>query len=581
MVKYSAPTVVKTAAYQDQKPGTSGLRKPTKIFLEKENYTANFVQSIISALPLERKGKVLIVGGDGRFYGPEAVDLIVRIAIANGVTNLTIGQHSILSTPAVSNLIRRRAPNCLGGIILTASHNPGGPDGDFGIKFNIPNGGPAPDAVTNNIYEISKQLGEYKICQDVPTIDLANVGVTEFEVDTIGPVRVDVIDSVEDYVQLMKEIFDFNLLRDFLSSFPVVINAMHGVTGPYVKRIFQQELAQTTPNPNSLYLNTVPLPDFGGHHPDPNQTYAADLVKILKDNPTKYGFGAAYDGDGDRNMLLGAGGFFVTPSDSLAVLAANLNAIPYFNKPNGIKGLARSMPTSGAVDRVGKKLGFTVYEVPTGWKYFGNLMDAGQLSLCGEESFGTGSDHIREKDGIWASLAFLTVLASKKTSVKDLLENHWKEFGRNYFLRLDYENVDGTKANQMIGELEKKIMSTPKEQLTKEIIDAVKTSSIKDPSLEKYKVDATDNFEFTDLIDGSVAKGQGLRIMFANGFGRMVWRLSGTGSSGATIRVYLEKCDDEHVTGDALVVLDDLVKASLAISRLQAVVGVDTPTVIT
>ncbi|XP_017304413.1 phosphoglucomutase-like, partial [Diaphorina citri] len=426
-------------------------RKPTKTF-QQEHYTENFIQSILTALGDKLKGSVLVVGGDGRYFGDVAVDKIIKISAANGVAKLIVGQNGILSTPAVSALIRKH--QVTGGIVLTASHNPGGPDNDFGIKFNTSNGGPAPDAVTENIYKITTQIKTYSIVPDLK-VDITSIGSSSYEVDG-AQFQVDVIDSVEVYLQLMKEIFDFPKLQSLIKGssgrppFKLLINAMHGVTGPYVKKIFLEELGAQPDNA----VNTTPLPDFGGHHPDPNLTYAADLVQAMQAGD--FDLGAAFDGDGDRNMVLGKKAFFVNPSDSLAVLAAHLDSIPYFKK-TGVKGYARSMPTGAAVDRVAKANNKELFEVPTGWKYFGNLMDAGRLSLCGEESFGTGSDHIREKDGIWAVLAWLSVVEHTGKPVEEILKSHWKQYGRNYFTRYDYENCSAAPCNQMMDELEKKV----------------------------------------------------------------------------------------------------------------------------
>ncbi|XP_032234658.1 phosphoglucomutase-1 isoform X2 [Nematostella vectensis] len=439
-----AVSVVQTSPFEDQKPGTSGLRKPVSVF-QQTNYTENFIQAILDAIPAkDRKGCTLVVGGDGRFFMRDAVQTIVRMAAANEIGELVIGQNGIVSTPAVSCVIRKIKAQ--GGIILTASHNPGGPNGDFGVKYNTSNGGPAPEGVTNHIFELTKTMSQYKICTDI-TADLTALGTQSWDIDGRN-FTVNIRDSVDDYVALMKEIFDFDLLKQFLGGqdgkpgMNILIDSMHGVTGPYVKRIVCGELGAS----ESSVVNCVPLEDFGGHHPDPNLTYAADLVNIMKKG--EHGLGAAFDGDGDRNMILGHNGFFVTPSDSVAVIGENYKSIPYFVK-TGIKGFARSMPTSAALDRVAQKLGIEYFETPTGWKFFGNLMDAGRLCLCGEESFGTGSDHIREKDGVWAFLAWLSILANRKMSVAEVLKDFWSKNGRNFFTRYDYENVDNQAANRM------------------------------------------------------------------------------------------------------------------------------------
>uniref|UniRef100_A0A8D8PV19 phosphoglucomutase (alpha-D-glucose-1,6-bisphosphate-dependent) n=1 Tax=Cacopsylla melanoneura TaxID=428564 RepID=A0A8D8PV19_9HEMI len=555
---------VPTKVFEGQKPGTSGLRKPTKTF-ELEHYTENFIQATLTALGDKLAGSVIVVGGDGRYFGDVAVGKIIRIAAANGVSKLIVGQNGVLSTPAVSALIRKHGVT--GGIVLTASHNPGGPDADFGIKFNTSNGGPAPDGVTENIYKITTQLKSYNIVPNLK-VDISAIGQTCYEVDG-KQFQVDVIDSVEVYLSLMKEIFDFPKLKALIKGssgrpgFKVLLDSMHGVTGPYVKQIFLEELGAQSDNA----VNTTPLPDFGGHHPDPNLTYAADLVQAMKQGD--FDLGAAFDGDGDRNMVLGKKAFFVTPSDSLAVLAAHLECIPYFRK-TGVKGYARSMPTGAAVDRVAKALNKELFEVPTGWKYFGNLMDAGRLSLCGEESFGTGSDHIREKDGIWAVLAWLSVIEHTGKSVEEILNTHWKQYGRNYFTRYDYENCESEACNQMMEELEKKVTG------------AGFKGVILSAGGQSFTVAGADNFEYTDPIDGSVAKKQGIRVLFTDG-SRLVYRLSGTGSSGATVRLYVESYTP--VTGsidaDAQVALKPLVQVALELSQLPQFTGRDAPTVIT
>lgn len=555
---------IETRVYDGQKPGTSGLRKAVKVFTQ-EHYTENFIQAILEALGNQLVGSTLVVGGDGRYYGKEAVGKIIRIAAANGVRKLIVGQNGIFSTPAVSTIIRKYKTQ--GGIVLTASHNPGGPDADFGIKFNCENGGPAPDNVTNKIYEITTQLKNYKIASDI-NIDIDKIQSTTIQVDG-NSFTVDVLDSVNDYLEHMKDIFDFPSIKSLLQggstrpAFKVLINGMNGVTGPYIRRIFSDELGVD----NSSIVNTIPLEDFGGLHPDPNLTYAKDLVDAIKNGP--YDFGAAFDGDGDRNMILGKNAFFVTPSDSLAVLAANLNSIPYFKK-TGIKGYARSMPTGAAVDRVAAKTGVKFFEVPTGWKYFGNLMDAGHLSLCGEESFGTGSDHIREKDGIWASLAWLSVISSLGKSVEEILLSHWETYGRNFFTRYDYENCESEGANKMMQFIETEIGKP--EFVGKTFTSAGKT----------YVVKLADNYSYVDPVDGSQANKQGLRILFEDG-SRIIYRLSGTGSSGATIRLYVDSYEDDPTSfkKDAQEVLKTLVNIALELSKLREYTGRNAPTVIT
>nr|XP_022904580.1 phosphoglucomutase [Onthophagus taurus]XP_022904581.1 phosphoglucomutase [Onthophagus taurus] len=552
---------VPTKPIPGQKPGTSGLRKKVKVFME-ENYTENFVQCVLTSLGDKLKGCSLVVGGDGRFYTKEAVQKILRICAANGVKKVMVGQNGLLSTPAVSNIIRTY--KLLGGIVLTASHNPGGINNDFGIKYNIDNGGPAPDALTNLIYELSKEIKEYKVCADLKC-DIDKLGVYQFDVEN-DEFIVEVIDSTQDYINLMKEIFDFNKLKGLLSGsehnppFKILLDSMHGVTGIYVKKIFIDELQAK--QDNVTRINT--LEDFGNIHPDPNLTYAKELVeKLQKDD--SYELGAAFDGDGDRNMILGKNSFFVTPSDSLAVIANNLSCIPYFKK-NGVKGFARSMPTAGAVDLVAKKLQKEFFETPTGWKYFGNLMDAKRMCLCGEESFGTGSDHIREKDGIWAVLAWLSVIENKAMSVEEILNEHWKEFGRNYFTRYDYENVSSESGDKLMGYL-KDLISETKEKVFKK-------------GDKTFRVKLMDDFKYVDPIDGSLALNQGIRILFEDG-SRVIFRLSGTGSSGATVRLYVDSYEKDNYKGNAQDMLKPLVEIALSMSRLEEFTGRKSPTVIT
>ncbi|XP_059483478.1 phosphoglucomutase [Neocloeon triangulifer] len=558
---------VPTTVFDGQKPGTSGLRKAVKVF-QQPNYTENFVQSTLNVLGDKLAGCTLVVGGDGRFFGKDAVKIIINMCAANGVGKLLVGQNGILSTPAASCLIRKH--QTAGGIILTASHNPGGPDADFGIKFNTSNGGPAPDAVTNQIYSLTTKITEFLITDTPVAVDLSKIGTNTFTIDSSKQFTVEVIDSVADYLQLMKEIFDFASIKSLLSGssgkpFKLLLNSMHGVTGPYVRRIFVDELGAG----DDCCVNTTPLEDFGGHHPDPNLTYAADLVKAMAEG--NHHLGAAFDGDGDRNMILGEKAFFVTPSDSLAVLAANLECIPYFKK-TGVRGYARSMPTAAAVDRVAKETGKEFFEVPTGWKYFGNLMDAGRLSLCGEESFGTGSDHIREKDGIWAVLAWLSVLAHTSLGVEQLLNQHWAKFGRNFFTRYDYEGCESDPCNKMMSELEAKVKEA----------SFIGTQLTAPSSGKIYTVATGDNFEYTDPIDKSVAKGQGIRVLFSDG-SRVIYRLSGTGSAGATVRLYIDsyESDSSKHSLAAEVMLGPLVEIALQLSRLEHFTGRSKPTVIT
>ncbi|KAM0790211.1 hypothetical protein ACM66B_005525 [Microbotryomycetes sp. NB124-2] len=560
MGQYDVQTV-NTTPYKDQKPGTSGLRKRVTVF-QQDNYTENFVQAILSGIPAPgADGATLVVGGDGRFYSPECIQKIIKIAAGNGVKHLIVGQNGIFSTPAVSHVIRAR--NATGGILLTASHNPGGPNADFGIKYNIGNGGPAPESVTNHVYEISKTISNYKLV-NLPDVDLSQLGTTEH-----GPIKIEIIDSVEPYVALLKSIFDFDRIKQYVNSdVSVLFDGLSGVTGPYAKRIFVNELGL----PESSVQNCQPSPDFNGGHPDPNLTYAHSLVEQVEKNNIL--FGAASDGDGDRNMIYGKGAF-VTPSDSVAIIADWAEAIPYFKK-GGVKGLARSMPTSGAIDLVAKAKNLEVFEVPTGWKFFGNLMDAGRLSICGEESFGTGSDHIREKDGLWAVIAWLNILAAAAdkgiVGIKGVLADHYKKYGRTFFSRYDYEEVDSDKANEVMANLEKAFAES----------NFVGSDLTATSSSTSFKVAEAANFAYTDPIDGSVSKNQGLYVRFADG-SRVVFRLSGTGSSGATIRLYVEKYskDESEYDRDTQEGLKPLIEVALSLSKLVETTGRKEPTVIT
>lgn len=549
---------IATTPFAGQKPGTSGLRKPTKVFLE-QHYTENFIQSILSVLGDQLQGSTLVVAGDGRYFVAETAKTIIRMCAANGVRKVLVAQNGIMSTPAASCVIRKYKAD--GGILLTASHNPGGIDADFGIKYNTFNGGPAPAKVTDDIYEASKTIDSYLICTDLNP-DISTLGSTDFTVNE-KPFTVEVIDTVHDYMEYMKEIFDFDLLKQFLPTKGVIVNALNGVMGPYVTRILCDELGMSSENAR----NCNPQPDFGGLHPDPNLTYAAELVTEMQKGV--HDLGVAFDGDGDRNMIIGKNGFFVSPCDSLAVIADNIDSISYFKK-TGVLGFARSMPTSCAVDQVAKKKGLSCYEVPTGWKFFGNLMDAGKLSLCGEESFGTGSDHIREKDGMWACLAWLSILAQRKQSVEEILKNHWNTYGRNFFTRYDYENCESAPAEQMISNLQ-------------QLVDNQNLVGKSYPGDNKeYVVATNDNFMYTDPIDHQVSKNQGIRIIFADG-SRIIFRLSGTGSSGATIRMYVEsyESNQEKYFMDAQVVLKPLVEIALEISKLRELTGRQKPDVIT
>jgi len=500
---------VNTTSFPGQRPGTSGLRKKVTQF-QQANYLENFVQSVFDTLG-DCSGKTLVLGGDGRFYNRVAVQTILRMAAAHGFAKVLVGQGGILSTPAVSCVIRKHG--ALGGIVLSASHNPGGPDGDFGIKYNIANGGPAPENVTEAIYHRTENITHYRI-SDAADIDLNRLGVTRIE-----NMDVEVVDSVADYAELMQQLFDFDAIRTlFAGGFRMCFDGMHAVSGPYARAIIEGELGA----PAGTVINAVPLEDFGGHHPDPNPVNAAQLIEIMAAENAP-DFGAASDGDGDRNMILGRK-FDVTPSDSLAVLAANASVAPGYRA--GLKGIARSMPTSRAADRVAEALGIPCFETPTGWKFFGNLLDAGKATLCGEESYGTGSDHIREKDGLWAVLFWLNLLAASGKSVEQLVSEHWARFGRNYYSRHDYEAVETHAANELMASLR------------------IKLATLTGQDLGHNVVDFADDFEYTDPVDGSVSKQQGVRIVMTNG-SRIVFRLSGTGTEGATLRVYLERYETD------------------------------------
>ncbi|WP_424097740.1 alpha-D-glucose phosphate-specific phosphoglucomutase [Moorena producens] len=539
---------VSTKPFTDQKPGTSGLRKSVTVFQE-PHYLENFIQSIFDSLE-GCEGQTLVVGGDGRYYNRQAIQTILKMAAANGLGRLLVGCGGILSTPAASCVIRKH--KALGGIILSASHNPGGPKGDFGVKYNTSNGGPAPEKVTEAIYARSKVIDSYKI------LEAADVNLDRPGAFTLGTLSVEVIDPVEPYTQLMESLFDFDRIHQLLTSgkFGMCMDSLHAVTGPYAHAIFEQRLGA----PEGTVLNGIPLEDFGGGHPDPNLVYAKDLVDILYgDNAPD--FGAASDGDGDRNMILGSS-FFVTPSDSIAVLTANAHLVPGYSQ--GLAGVARSMPTSAAVDRVAAQLGIDCYETPTGWKFFGNLLDAGKATLCGEESFGTGSNHVREKDGLWAVLFWLNILAVRGESVEQIVRSHWQTYGRNFYSRHDYEEVDGARAQELM------------ERLRSSVPD------LKGQQFGSYQVEYGDDFSYTDPVDGSVSQKQGIRIGFTDG-SRIIFRLSGTGTKGATLRLYLESYEPDSTQHDVDTqqALEPLISLAHEIAQIRKFTEREVPTVIT
>ncbi len=536
-----------TQAFAGQKPGTSGLRKKTRVFME-PGYLENFVQAIFDATG-GAQGKTFVLGGDGRFFNDRAAQTILKMAAANGAARVIVGQGALLSTPAASHLIRLNQTD--GGIILSASHNPGGIDQDFGIKFNMANGGPAPESVTDAMFAITQSITGYRM-SDAPDVDLGRIGRV-----TLDGMLVDVIDPVADYADLMETLFDFAAIRAlFASGFRMRMDSMCAVTGPYATEILVRRLGAA---PGTVVHGT-PLPDFGGMHPDPNPTWAKELMDEMfgHDAPD---FGAASDGDGDRNMVVGRG-IYVSPSDSLAVLAANAHLAPGYSA--GLKGIARSMPTSAAADRVAEALGIPSYETPTGWKFFGNLLDAGRVTICGEESFGTGSDHVREKDGLWAILLWLNILAVRQQSVADMLADHWARFGRNYYSRHDFEAVASDKADAMITALRAALPGMPGQ------------------TVEGMVIAAADDFAYADPVDGSVSRGQGVRILFQDG-SRIILRLSGTGTEGATLRLYLERYEGnaETFAQDPQVALGPIIRAAHSIARIAEFTGRSAPDVIT
>jgi phosphoglucomutase len=539
---------IATQPFTDQKPGTSGLRKKVSVF-EGAHYLENFVQSIFDTQS-DLSGGTLVVGGDGRYYNRTAIQTILRMAAANGIARCIVGQGGLLSTPAASHIIRTYQAQ--GGIILSASHNPGGPKGDFGIKFNVPNGGPAPEGVTEAIYQRTLEIDRYRTT-DTEEVDLDTIAHSD-----LSGMEVMVIDPVNDYADLMRRLFDFEAIRNMFDSglFTMRFDAMHAITGPYAKRILEQILGA---EPETV-LNGTPLEDFGSGHPDPNLVHAEEVVELTHGfDPVD--FAAASDGDGDRNMILGKE-FFVTPSDSLAVLAANAHLVPGYSR--GISGIARSMPTSQAADRVADALGIECFETPTGWKFFGNLLDAKKIAICGEESFGTGSDHVREKDGLWAVLFWLNLLAVKRKSVAQLVQEHWQKFGRNYYTRHDYEAVDKGAAEGLMEHLQQSLPSLPGQMFG------------------DYTVEYADSFSYTDPVDGSVSENQGIRIGFTDG-SRIVFRLSGTGTEGATIRLYLERYepDPDKQQQETAEVMAPLEAIAQEIAQIAERTGREKPSVIT
>ncbi|HEY8594056.1 MAG TPA: alpha-D-glucose phosphate-specific phosphoglucomutase [Devosiaceae bacterium] len=536
-----------TRPFDDQKPGTSGLRKRVTVF-QQANYVENYIQAIFDVLD-DKQGKTLVIGGDGRFYNDVVIQKAIRIAAANGFGKVLVGQGGLLSTPGASHIIRHH--KAFGGLVLSASHNPGGPDGDFGIKYNVGNGGPAPEKITDAIYAHASSIQRFSMAE-APDIDLSKIGIH----DCAG-MPVEVIDPVSDYAALMQTLFDFDAIRAlFASGFRMRFDAMHAVTGPYATAILEGMLGA----PGGTVINGTPSPDFGGHHPDPNLVHAKPLFDLMM-GPDAPDFGAASDGDGDRNLIIGRNRF-VTPSDSLAILAANAHLAPGYKR--GIVGIARSMPTSAAADKVAEKLGVEMHETPTGWKFFGNLLDAGRVTICGEESAGTGSDHVREKDGLWAVLLWLNILAARKQSVDEIVRAHWAEFGRNYYSRHDYEEVDSARANRMFDDLRARL------------------GGLAGTDIDGMTVAYADDFTYHDPIDGSVSAKQGIRVGFEGG-SRIVLRLSGTGTVGATVRLYVERYEP---AGGALdletqAALKPLIEAAERVAGIKAGTGRDAPTVIT
>ena len=553
MMKNNTNKDVKTQAFDDQKPGTSGLRKKV-IQFQQVGYLENFVQAVFNTIA-PCAGKSLVLGGDGRFYNREAIQVIIRMAVANGFSRILVGKGGILSTPAASCVIRKH--QTCGGIILSASHNPGGPDEDFGIKFNGENGGPAPEKLTDEIFQQTLSITHYQ------TIDAEDVELDQLGSVQIAQTQIDIIDPVIDYADLMESMFDFDAMKSLFKQddFRLCFDAMHAVNGPYAKEILERRLGAAA----GTVINGIPLTDFGGGHPDPNLVHAHELVNLLHGDDA-LDFGAASDGDGDRNMVLGKN-FYINPCDSLAILTANADCIPAYSK--GISGVARSMPTSRAVDRVATAMNIPCYETPTGWKFFGNLLDAGKITLCGEESFGTGSDHVREKDGLWAVLFWLNLIAIKKQPVSNIVRNHWAKYGRDYFTRHDYEAVDSADAQEMIRQLKEKIPSLPGQTFL-------------DSKSAGLTIESADDFQYIDPVDNSKTTAQGVRVYLNNG-GRIVFRLSGTGTQGATLRVYLDcyQNNAELLEQDTQEALSELIQVADTLAGIKRFTGREKPDVIT
>jgi len=540
---------ITSSPYPDQKPGTSGLRKKVSVF-QQPYYLENFVQAIFS-VATELRGGLLILGGDGRYFNTQAIQIILKLAAANGVKQVMVGENGLLSTPAVSCLIRKYKAD--GGIVLSASHNPGGIDGDFGIKFNIANGGPAPTSFTDATFEVSKNLSEFH------TAEADDISLNKQHTCYVGDMQIDVINSVTDYADLMEHLFDFIKMKALFTSgrLTMCFDAMHAVTGPYAKEIFSKRLSANV----GALINGTPLEDFGGGHPDPNLAHAQELVAQLNAGPSSPGFGAASDGDGDRNMILGQN-FFVNPSDSLAIMTANAHLLPGYKQ--GVRGVARSLPTSRAVDKVAESMGIECYETPTGWKYFGNLLDDKRITLCGEESFGSGSDHIREKDGIWAVLFWLNLIAIKQQTVEEITRSHWQRYGRHYYTRHDYEAIDSKVADELMQHLR------------------TQASSLANTEFADYKVSLCDDFSYTDPVDNSITEKQGIRILFEDD-SRIVFRLSGTGTEGATLRVYIERyvADPELHDMDTQAALETLIGIADTVAEIKTRCNREVPDVIT